>query len=92
MSYSCVAEPKKDLRNMTQRRVQHGKQVAIARTGEDVKYKAVPKESTVKDIFSLLDIPLEKGETFAVNGKSVTLDYIPQDKEVIYIADSSTMQ
>jgi len=69
----------------------HGKSVTVARFGEEVPpYKAFDKDASVNDVLSAFGESLDKGESLAINGQTVKGSSIPEDKDTIYIAPSTT--
>jgi len=70
-----------------------GKRVTVARLGseEDVPpYKPFENDATVNDILDAFGVDLAKGETLAIDGKSINGNHKPEDEDVIYVSPSTT--
>ena len=67
------------------------KSVTVARLNDDVPTpKAFGDDATVDDVLNAYGVELEKGETLAINGKSINGSHKPLNGDCIYISPSST--
>jgi len=68
-----------------------GKSVTVAYLGEEVpRARAFEEDASVNDVLSAFDIELEKGESLAIDGHTVSGSDKPEDGDTIYISPKTT--